>query len=182
MTKEEAAEFILREVPFRICSNCKGHGVLRLGTPQSKRCERCIPEGGHATITDLMHWGSGKVWTPGYVEACEVLEMDPPKATWEAGFATQNLHSPDLPDGRVLVHRAKDGMVTREEAIEVAKKTAARDQREMFVRNDYGTYYTWYRYNAGQEGRVADAGGDAFGVISCLVTVDGRVIETKDMK
>ena len=55
---------------------------------------------------------------------------------------------------------------------------AKKEGRQMTVRNQYGDYNVWFRYEDGREGRlgIADAGGEAFGVLSCFVHPDGRVV------
>jgi hypothetical protein len=70
----------------------------------------------------------------------------------------------------------------RDQAIELAKKMAKKEGRQMTVRNQYGDYNVWFRYTAGREGRVADAGGEAFGVLSCFVHPDGTVEELGSKK
>lgn len=46
----------------------------------------------------------------------------------------------------------------------------------MTVRNEYGDYNVWFRYENGREGQVADAGGEAFGVLSAFIYPDGHVV------
>ena len=59
----------------------------------------------------------------------------------------------------------------KDEAIELAKKAAKKEGRQMVVRNEFGDYNVWFRYEAGREGYIADAGGEAFGVLSAFVSI-----------
>lgn len=67
--------------------------------------------------------------------------------------------------------------MTREEAIELGKKTAKKFRREVAVRNEYGNYSVWFRYTPGREGYEADAGAECGGALSCFVRTDGTVVD-----
>ena len=77
MTREEAAETLLREKPFKQCTKCFGRGFTARWGASSDSCEDCIPE----LDTKV---GSGKIWNEEWKEACLFLGLELPAAVWRA--------------------------------------------------------------------------------------------------
>lgn len=155
MTKQEAAEIILRNDPFEICASCTG-----LGFKSGRRCEICP-----STDVDSLS-GAGKQLKPDYLRACAITGVEPPPVIWNRQF--------------YLAHRHKV-MMTKEAAIEAAKRIAKTDKRVMAIRNDYGDYSAWYHYTELEIYKIADAGANAGGVLSCFVYPDGSVVDCRDV-
>ena len=83
MTKEEAAEILLAEPPFKPCAECDGLGFKSMldGGGDCRACLRSDASG-----------GTGKVYNPTYAKACEVLGLEPPKATFTMEWYAQHEH------------------------------------------------------------------------------------------
>jgi hypothetical protein len=79
MTREEAAEIVLRGPAFNRCPSCGGSGFLHTHPgddwADAESCDICIPEVDTKT-------GSGKVWNEEYKSACLFLGLELPVASW----------------------------------------------------------------------------------------------------